>query len=258
LNSASLPVSHGRLLHAALLDFVRKYDEVLAESLHDSNTKAFSIGLLEVGKLKPKAGDFRLEKGTCVFWKVCSLDEKLTSLLLNINKEFRLRIGQVSFVVEVINFGFEDNVYCSLCEPNDLVEKSNYLVSHKSFTIHFLTPTTFRYYEEDYPFPRADLIFGSLCERWNRLSDSLTFDSEQLKSIAQQYLIPIKWKGETRRVNLSSKAGVTGFVGSFTFDMKALPEEYRRIFIILVEFALFSGIGRLTGQGLGNIKVDYD
>jgi CRISPR-associated endoribonuclease Cas6 len=97
-----------------------------------------------------------------------------------------------------------------------------------------------------------------LCERWNRLSDSLTFDSEQLKSIAQQYLIPIKWKGETRRVNLSSKAGVTGFVGSFTFDMKALPEEYRRIFIILVEFALFSGIGRLTGQGLGNIKVDYD
>lgn len=257
-DNASLPVSHGRLLHAALLDLVRKYDEELAERLHNSNMKAFSIGLLNFGRLQPRLGNFHLEEDTVALWKVCSLDENLTRLLNNIKRDTTFRIGRAYFSIEAMDFALNNNYDSSICNPEDLVEKSKFMVDFKNFTIRFVTPTTFRFYDQDYPFPRADLIFGSLSEKWNMVNDSLSFDSDKLKNIAQQYLVPVKWEGETRRVYLSPKNGVTGFVGSFTFDMKALPEDYRRIFIILVEFAQFSGIGRLTGQGLGSVKVNFD
>lgn len=255
--NASLPVSHGRLLHAALLDLVRKYDEDLSERLHNSNMKAFSIGLLNFGKLQPSQGNFHLENDTVALWKVCSLDENLTRLLINIKRDTTFRIGRAHFAIEAMGFGLNNDSDSSICEPDDLVEKSKFMVDFRNFTIHFVTPTTFRFYEQDYPFPRADLMFGSLSEKWNAINDSVSFDSDKLKTIAQQYLVPVKWEGETRRVNLSTKNGVTGFVGSFTFDMKTLPEEYRRIFIVLLEFAQFSGIGRLTGQGLGSVKVAF-
>ena len=55
VNNSSLPVSHGRLLHAALLDLVRQYDKDLSAQLHDSNVKPFSFGLAAV-LLKGKWG----------------------------------------------------------------------------------------------------------------------------------------------------------------------------------------------------------
>lgn len=250
---ASLPISHGRLLHAAVLDLVRKYDEELSQELHDANIKSFSLGLLDLGHLKPSHGKFNLMTDTRVNWELCSLDTRLTKLLMGVADNTVVRIGSAVFEIEHILL--KNNL---LVDTDQLVAKAEALKLVDSFTIKFVTPTTFRFYNVDYPFPRPDLIFGSLAERWNRIDDTLSFDIEKLKAIANQYIVPIRWDGASKRVNTTPKIGVTGFTGVFTFDMKVLPEAYRKIFVLLLLFSAFSGIGRLTAQGLGKAQIEYN
>ena len=73
-----------------------------------------------------------------------------------------------------------------------------------------------------------------------------------------QFLIPINWHGETKRYNITPKRGITGFVGEFTYDISRVDPEYRWQFVLLAEFAAFVGVGRLTAQGLGNVKISYN
>lgn len=252
VNSSNLPVSHGRLLHAAVLDLVRQFDEDLSSKLHDSNVKSFSIGLLNLYPLKPVAGKFNIDEGSVALWKINSLDTKLTLFLKGLPGGFSIRVGNVCFQVENISC-YDD---CIL-DTAELLDKIECLSGKTSFSIKFISPTSFRYYDVDYPFPRIDLIFGSLIDRWNNIDENVAFDSDALKAVANQYIIPVKWKGESKRFNLTQKHGVTGFIGTYMFDMKQLPKEYRKIFLALLEFAKYSGIGRLTAQGLGQVKVEY-
>lgn len=252
VNNSSLPVSHGRLLHAAVLNIVRQYDEKLSAHLHDSNIKLLSLGLLNLYPKKAEAGNFSLAIGDTAVWKISSLDTKLTKFFLGLRSGFIVRIGSACFQVENVSY-YAD---CIL-DTAELLDKIERLSEKTSFSIKFISPTSFRYYDVDYPFPRIDLIFGSLIDRWNNIDENVAFDSEALKAVANQYIIPVKWQGESKRFNLTPKYGVTGFIGTYMFDMKQLPKEYRKIFLALLEFAKFSGIGRLTAQGLGQVKVEY-
>ena len=252
VNNSSLPVSHGRLLHAALLDLVRQYNEDLSLWLHDSNIKPFSLGLLNLYPKKAEAGKFSLAIGDTALWKISSLDTKLTKFMLSLRSGFIVRIGTVCFQVESINC----NDDC-IVDTVKLLEKAENLAEKTTFSVRFISPTSFRSYDIDYPFPRTDLIFGSLIDRWNNTDENIAFDSDALKAVANQYIVPIKWQGESKRVNVTPKHGLTGFIGIFIFDMKTLPIEYRKVFFNLLEFAKFSGVGRLTAQGLGQVKVEY-
>ena len=80
-------------------------------------------------------------------------------------------------------------------------------------------------------------------------------DKSVIKERAQACCIPVKWKGKSERVFLSSRQGVTGFVGSITFALHHATQEEKQLFLILAEFAVFSGTGRLTAQGLGQTRV---
>lgn len=252
VNNSSLPVSHGRLLHAALLDLVRQYDKDLSAQLHDSNVKPFSFGLLNLYPKKSEAGKFKIEIGNSVVWKVNSLDTRLTRFLIGMQSGFIIRIGSACFQVDDIRY--YDNC---IIGTEKILENAENLAAKTSFSIRFVSPTSFRYYDIDYPFPRIDLIFGSLIDRWNNIDENVAFDSDALKAVANQYIIPVKWQGESKRFNLTPKHGITGYIGTYMFDMKQLPKEYRKIFFALLEFAKFSGIGRLTAQGLGQVKVEY-
>mgnify|MGYP002677670924 FL=1 len=127
----------------------------------------------------------------------------------------------------------------------------------KYLTLNFITPAAFRYFEEDYPFPKPELVFGSAAERWNNINGEEYFDVELIKQVASKFIIPDNWHGKTRRVNLTPKHGVTAFEGSFCYKLTMLPQEYRALFIVLARFAAFAGVGRLTGQGLGQVRIQY-
>lgn len=63
------------------------------------------------------------------------------------------------------------------------------------------------------------------------------------------------WIGHTKRVYFGRDRGITGFVGGFTFNLSKLNDEERQLITILATFGQHCGVGRLSSQGLGQVKV---
>ena len=255
LNDASLPVSHGRLLHAAFLDLVRQADGELSEKLHDSNVKAFTTGTLSILHPCMCNGKIMIKDRQVVEWRLTSLETNLTNLLDKHKLKGQIRIGRGLFEIVEIYGSSPIKGLPSVLDMSTIIKYASLLCHNDSLTFKFMTPTSFRYYDLDYPFPRPDLIFGSLVEKWNVFTDDVAFDVEGIKQITAQYLIPIQWKGESCRVNITDKKGVTGFIGTYMFSLRQFPVEHRQVIFTLALFAMYSGIGRLNAQGMGKVKL---
>ena len=256
-NAGRLPVSHGRLLHAAFLSALRTKDEELSALLHNAASKSFSLGLLKLDCPVQKM-TYQLQRGMQAQWRICVMGEHSKKILQLLQNGLSLRVGSVDFIIADAYFTPQQHSLAGLTTTEYLEAQCEQLPPMDRLSLEFLTPTTFRFFEQDYPWPKAELVFGSLAERWNQVSGTEHFAVAKIKEIAASYLIPERWQGSSRRVNLSPSHGVTGFVGSFSYKLSLLPIEYRTLFICLAEFARFAGVGRLTGQGMGQVSVKYE
>lgn len=252
VSNGTLPISHGRFLHAAFLDCVRNFDEDLSNLLHDSTVKMFSLGLLNLTK-SPKQGNYFISCGDEVHWRIGCIGEGLLKVLNQIYCGYSFTIGKNSF--KVMDIDFSSGYARKILTFDEVYEIGKSCAKAERITIEFKTPTTFRYYSYDYPFPKPELVFGSLAEQWNQYSPDKTFNVDKIKQIATEYLIPDNWQGETKRVDFGKNRAITGFVGKFTYRLNLLPEEFRSVFVTLAQFAYFAGIGRLNGQGCGQINI---
>lgn len=256
-NAGRLPASHGRLLHAAFLNSLRAQDEALSASLHNSASKSFALGLLKLDCPLQKM-TYQVQAGTQAQWRICIMGAQSKAVLQLLQKGLVLRVGSIEFMVQDIYATPREHSQAGLTTTEYLETQCAELPPLEHLTLEFMTPATFRYFDQDYPWPKPELVFGSLAERWNQISGEEHFAVDKVKEIAAGYLLPERWQGSSRRVNLSPQHGVTGFTGSFTYKLSLLPQEYRSLFICLGEFAVFAGVGRLTGQGLGQVRVRYE
>lgn len=255
LKASSLPASHGRLLHAALLNLIRDAAPKISAAMHDSAAKNFAVNALDSGKtLKSNTIDIR--EGDVFSWRVCAIGEEVLQAILSIPMGSVVKIAAADFVLEECVYQQEKYASAGIVSMEDLLAGCRELPVMRSVTLDFLSPTAFKVGKFDYPFPLPQLIFGSLADRWNEFSDVGIIDAEQVKQLAEK-LVPFKWHAETKRYNITPQRGITGFVGSITFDMQAVEEDIRWLFVLLTEFAAFTGVGRLTAQGLGHVKISY-
>ena len=250
-----LPASHGRLLHAALLNLVRDVDPAVSQSMHDASAKNFSLACLEFSK-PVKSNTIDVREGDMAYWRVCALGEEVLKALMAIPMGQRVKIAAFDFVIEEALMRQDERDDAGFVSMEYLEEACRNLPVMRSVTLEFLSPTVFKVGNSDYPFPLPALIFGSIAERWNEFSTDGTFDVDMVKEMAER-LVPINWSAETRRYNITPQRGITGFVGRVTFDLREITEDLRWIFILLAEFSVFTGVGRLTGQGLGHVKISY-
>lgn len=250
-----LPASHGRLLHAALLNIIREVDPLVSQSMHDASAKNFSLSCLEFSRAA-KSNTIDVREGDRAYWRVCALGEEVLKALMAIPLGQKVKIAAFDFLIEDVLTRQEQREDAGFVSMEYLEEGCRNLPSMRSVTLEFLSPTVFRVGSADYPFPLPALIFGSIAERWNEFSTNGTFEVDMVKAMAEK-LVPINWSAETRRYNITPQRGITGFVGRITFDLREIKEDLRWIFILLSEFSVFTGVGRLTGQGLGHVKISY-
>ena len=255
-NAGRLPVSHGRLLHAAFLNSIRSLDAELSARMHDAANKSFSLGHLQLQQSAQK-NDLSAAGGHA--GKMAHLPDgrQRKSCFAAFASRLSVAGGQRCLVVKDVYRTQREHSQAGLTTTEYLESQCAELPLVSQLTMDFISPTTFRYFDHDYPWPKPELVFGSLAERWNKISGEEHFAVDKVKEIAAAYLLPERWQGNSKRVNVSPQHGVTGFVGSFTYKLTLLPPEFRAMFISLGEFAVFAGVGRLTGQGLGQVKVRY-
>lgn len=256
VSEARLPVSHGRLLHAALLDIVRDMDPELSSFMHDSQINNFSVSLLKLS-VPATAYTYIVKEGVTAYWRIGVIGDRLLKLLWNLPKGLEIRLGTATFVLDAVFKKDEKGSGIARVDTDMLEETVLELQTKKSLTIKFLAPTTFSGIIGEYPFPLPKMIFASLADKWNIYSSSTAFDVKYVKEISE-YLTPKRWEGRSCVYNISPKRSVPSFVGCFTYDLCGLPPEYREIFLILAEFGRYTGVGKHTGQGMGRIEIEYE
>lgn len=255
LTDGHLPQSHGRLLHAAFLNAVRNINPLLSENLHNSNIKGFALRHLIMRK-KLNSNRYFIQKGERAFLCVSGVEEDFIRTTLEMEQTL-LYIADISFIIKKVYSSQKQSDMAGITSLEYLYEGVMQLPVMRNLTLQFLSPTLFKVGNSDYVAADPKLIFGSLAERWNAFSNVFKIDAEEIKQLAL-VLNPVNWHGETRRYNITPSRSVTGFVGKFTYDLIDVPEEKRYIFILLAEFGKFMGVGRLTAQCLGSIKISYD
>lgn len=256
-NQAALPMSHGRLLHAAFLGMIQQQAPDLSQQLHDSNYLSFSVGMLRIKDIEPDHGNYHFGTGDKVSWRVTTLSDELLAAISKIKPGHKLRIGAVNASVLCIASKPEEHRDAVITSTANILDKAKQLKDTFRITMRFTSPATFRYYDTYYPAPRPDLVFGSIVDKWNHIGTDYTIELEAVKQIALAHLIPDNWQGSTRRVNITKDRGITAFDGLVSFNLATLPPEYRQLFVTLAAFAEFSSVGSYTGQGMGQVKVEF-
>lgn len=257
-NNAALPQYHGRLLHAAFLTMVRSIDNNFSARMHDAETKNFSIGLLRFAHENLNGYKYIIGANDVAYLRVAGLGDEIVDFILNIVPGTLLRIGSAEFEIAAVYTNQQQSSEAGLTSIESLFKACSVLLAMRRITINFITPAVFKYFNADYPLPKPEFVFGSLAERWNSINAKQQFDIGKIKEIAQVAVVPDNWTGETKRVRHGENRYITAFTGRFTYRIDLLPEDLRGIFITLAEFGVFSGVGRLTGQGFGRITVKYE
>ena len=256
--AGSMPVHAGRLLHAALFCMLRDKAPALSTVLHDDmQRKPFTVSdLIGMHAQPPARGHRRVRAGDTYRWRITALDTEVLHILMELRVGDTLRVGAVDYIIDeiVADRAVSDEV--GTVDAKDLVAACMAQENVGELTLEFRSPVSFRSFTDDYPFPLPELIFTSLADKWRQIETSFDIDRDALRERAAS-LVPRRWSGESRTVFLEKQRGVTGFIGSFTFSLHRLAEEERGIFLLLAQFAFFSGVGRLTAQGLGQTHCKF-
>ena len=76
----------------------------------------------------------------------------------------------------------------------------------------------------------------------------------QLKNIIEKVYIE-SWSGSTKSVYLTPKRGINAFTGVFSYNLSAAAPEEQQLLLMLAQFGVFSGCGRMSAQGMGQIDI---
>ena len=257
-NSGKLDATQGRLLHAAFFQILNSYSVELAACTHDNvRFKAFTVSeLMPVKEKKRKFNTVFVRKGDVFYWRVTVLNDELLRAIASVPVGYVLNVGSIHMTVKKIVMDSDKDKMTGVLDVTHLMAACLSVNMVKKITFHFVSPVSFRTFKDDYPFPLPQLIFGSLAEKWNLAEMPVEFDCEEVRAVAAQ-LLPIAWKGSTITIFLKKDRGITGFTGDFSFKTDMLPVEKQQMLLLLAQFAFFSGVGRLTGQGMGQTRVTY-
>lgn len=236
------PPALGQAIHAQVMQWLNLGDSQLATAIHSSQDSPLSIsGLLgcrRQGGTKP---------GDDFYFRVALLHGDLLNPLLSGMEQWGTKplfLGQYPFVIRSVDSVPGTHPWVGAAEYG-LLAKSPRISG--DITLNFISPTSFKQRQDIQPFPLPELVFGNLWRRWN------TFTPVEL-----QFPV-IDWHGLTSAYELKTHAlkmesgreiGAKGWV-----RYRFLDPEQSKIATVLAHFAFFSGVGRKTAMGMGQVRL---
>ena len=242
-NRGSLPAFPGRYLHAALFSILSHVDADEATWWHDiEGIKPFTVHL----SYKEPHQDSSIRRGDILYLHVSVWHSELWGLLEGIPEDLEVVFGCLRTTIIGIRYGAPFNLPLKVDNELELISRRLSAKQAKRITFEFMMPTSFNGTHGDITFPTSSLIFSSLVDKWNV--------GDLIRSVAEKVTLE-RWEGHTKRVFYGRDRGLTGFVGKFTFNISKLTDEESQLITILALFGQHCGIGRLSSQGLGQVRV---
>jgi CRISPR-associated endoribonuclease Cas6 len=131
---------------------------------------------------------------------------------------------------------------------SELIEQASH--TQHTITLHFLTPTSFRRGNVDFPMPDPRLVFRNYRTRFEEFAQ-IAFLSDFDAQVEFYTGVARLHRLETTTIR-TKKVSLVGFTGSVTYfiDKKAPPDLVFQM-NLLADFAFFCGTGRKTTVGMG-------
>ncbi len=248
--TARLPLINGRLMHAAFFKILHEFSPELESFVHEKlNIKPFTVSFADpLNNIPSVEGRWQVKRGDKFFWKVTGLNEEILRAALAIPIGYEIQVGELILTVDDTN--------------SEIFSKEEFISNVKKFSpateieFEFLTPVSFRIDNFDAPYPRADLIFPSLADKWTQVQMPAAVDKKVIKEISAQIRLT-EWQGRSKKFYLANDRGTLGFWGIFKYSLKEINSDVRKVFMLLAKFGEYSGVGRLCAQGFGQTRVKF-
>lgn len=227
--SAITPLSTrlGRGIHALFFRWIDRADSAFAAELHQQSVPAFSLSIqsLSPRQLKVKVNLFK--------------PELLAPLLWGMSQDLgqQIRLGRIP---------------CYLSNTAKLVRSSSFealtqVPTQNVISLEFLSLTSFKQQQKIQPFPLPELVFGSLWRRWNYFAPiELQFPEIEWDGMVLSYDL----KTQPLQMDEIKDMGAIGQI-----DYRFSSPKQARIATILAHFAQYSGVGRKTAMGMGEVGL---
>lgn len=248
-NSARLPKINGRLMHAAFFKILNEFSPALGDFVHgEMNIKPFTVSFLEPAEKIPcMSGNWQVSRGERFFWRVTGLNAEILRAAMSVPEDYKIRAGALTLSVK--------ELFCGDVMPiEEFLSRAKNFPPVKEICFDFVSPVSFRIDDFDAPYPRAELIFASLADKWTQAQMPAACDKKIIHELAAQIRLT-QWRGESRKFYLAHNRGALAFLGKFFYNVEALSDDVQRVFILLAKFGEFAGVGRLTGQGFGQTRI---
>lgn len=259
INSARLPFINGRLMHAVFFKILNDFSRSLGSFIHNElNLKPFTVSFMEPSEEIPSIGErWEVRRGDNFLWRVTGLNEEILQAALSVPADYQIKVGALNLSVEKIICDKNIRADTGIIPVSELISSVKNFSAVKEICFEFISPVTFRIDDFDAPYPRPELIFASLADKWTQANIPVAADKKIIRELATQIRLT-EWTGQSKKVYFGRNRGTLAFWGKFFYNVEALNEDTRKVFILLAKFGEFSGVGRLTGQGFGQARVIMD
>ncbi len=249
-NSARLPFINGRLMHAAFFKILHEVLPELENFIHEKlNIKPFTVSFLNPRKDLPNFEErWEVRSGDKFNWRVTGLNENILRAIMAVPIGYELQAGNLILSVE--------DIQSKILTAEDFISSVKELSPATEIDFEFLTPVSFRIDNFDAPYPRAELIFASLADKWTQVQMPAAVDKKFIREVAAQIRLT-EWRGRSRKFYSGSDRGILAFWGNFRYNLSALDSDFKKVFMLLAKFAEYAGVGRLSAQGLGQTRVIF-
>ncbi|WP_029214727.1 CRISPR system precrRNA processing endoribonuclease RAMP protein Cas6 [Kallotenue papyrolyticum] len=246
----------GRASHAALLRAVAAQDAALAQRLHDDETlKPFAASDLLDAPATREGRTVEAERVYRLRW--CGLTPELDALLRAwaATPPSNVELDHVTFKVESATTDPARDALAGQADWQELIglERIGREAPPTRFTLHFLSPTTFRSNGRSLPLPLPDLIIGSLLERWNSVAPVAL--PAELRRYAAACLALGRFELRSSHLDLF-RGGETTFTGRCTLVAINRDRYYLHGCATLLRLGFFCGVGAKTGMGFGMLRAE--
>ncbi|MCS7071203.1 MAG: CRISPR system precrRNA processing endoribonuclease RAMP protein Cas6 [Anaerolinea sp.] len=246
---ATLPSWLGRSAQAWYLSQLQHVDPALSQAVHDgSRLRPFTLSTL----FPISQGDkLELYPDRPVRLRVTTLHVDVTRLTLNglVPHWLSDGIDLHGQHLRVESIDTETTSFVGLLDTASVQQQP------RRQTLAFHSPTVFnRTGGLQVPLPLPEYVFGSLIDRWTAFAP-IPLD-EGLRAFVNEQVAVVDFEGRTRTISLerANRGQHIGFTGRATFHARSGEQPYLMQWHALGLFAAFSGVGKHSTIGLGQVK----